>query len=148
MSKVEEVEVNTHESEESEEYDMGEEEQDGGDEEDEEDGSDDDNDQENRMPIDLSTNEVYRGICTLLEDEEGNNILEYISLLHTELIGINKSLENLRGLRKDMSRIADCLEGYVSMSMKQSEKPLEKPLEKSSEKSSNKDKSSRTTSKK
>jgi hypothetical protein len=44
------------------------------------------------------------------EYDDGNNILEYISLLHTELIGINKSLENLRGMRKDISRIADCAE--------------------------------------
>jgi len=72
----------------------------------------DDNEQHN-IPIDLSENEVYRGICTLLEDEDGNNILEYISLLHTELIGINKSLENLKYLRKDISRIADCAELFL-----------------------------------
>ena len=72
----------------------------------------DDNEQHN-IPIDLSENEVYRGICTLLEDEDGNNILEYISLLHTELIGINKSLENLKYLRKDISRIADCVELFL-----------------------------------
>jgi hypothetical protein len=65
---------------------------------------------EHNVPIDLSQNEVYRGICTLLEDEDGNNILEYISLLHTELIGINKSLENLKNIKKDISRIADCAE--------------------------------------
>jgi len=63
-----------------------------------------------RIPIDLSQNEVYRGVCTLFEDEDGNNILEYISLLHTELIGINKSLENLRSIKKDISRLADCAE--------------------------------------
>ena len=72
-------------------------------------GSDD----EERVPIDLSQNEFYRGICTLLEDEDGNNILEYISLLHTELIGINKSLENLRSMRKDIGRIADCVELFM-----------------------------------
>lgn len=69
-----------------------------------------DENQQERIPIDLSENEFYRGICTLFEDDDGNNILEYISLLHTELIGINKSLENLRGMRKDISRIADCAE--------------------------------------
>lgn len=67
-------------------------------------------DDDERVPIDLSENEIYRGVCTLLEDEEGNNILEYISLLHTELIGINKSMENLRLIRKEMTRIADCAE--------------------------------------
>lgn len=69
--------------------------------------------EEERIPIDLSENEIYRGVCTLLEDEEGNNILEYISLLHTELIGINKSLENLKGIRKDMTRLADCAELFL-----------------------------------
>ena len=69
--------------------------------------------EEERIPIDLSENEIYRGVCTLLEDEDGNNILEYISLLHTELIGINKSLENLKGIRKDMTRLADCAELFL-----------------------------------
>jgi len=65
------------------------------------------------IPIDLSENEIYKGICTLLEDEDGNNILEYISLLHTELIGINKSLENLKSIKSDIRRIADCAELFV-----------------------------------
>jgi len=75
-----------------------------------EDAEDDDGEDDERIPIDLSQNEVYKGICTLFEDEEGNNILEYISLIHTELIGMNKSLEFLRGIKKDLSRIADCAE--------------------------------------
>jgi len=79
----------------------------------EEETEDSDVNEQHNIPIDLSENEVYRGICTLLEDEDGNNILEYISLLHTELIGINKSLENLKYLRKDMSRIADCAELFL-----------------------------------
>jgi hypothetical protein len=73
-------------------------------------------DDEQHVPIDLSENEVYRGICTLFEDEDGNNILEYISLLHTELIGINKSLENLKNIKKDISRIADCAELFLKSS--------------------------------
>ena len=82
----------------------------------EEEESEEENDsenQDNRIPIDLSENEIYKGVCTLLEDEEGNNILEYISLLHTELIGINKSLENLRLIRKDITRLADCAELFL-----------------------------------
>jgi hypothetical protein len=75
-------------------------------------------DDEERVPIDLSQNEVYRGVCTLFEDDDGNNILEYISLLHTELIGINKSLENLRLIRKDITRLADCAELLVKGSKK------------------------------
>ena len=77
---------------------------------DEQDEQDEDNE---RIPIDLSENEVYRGICTLFEDEDGNNILEYVSLLHTELIGINKSLENLKNIKKDIGRIADCAELFL-----------------------------------
>ena len=67
------------------------------------------------LAIDLIENEVYRGICTLFEDEDGNNILEYISLLHTELIGINKSVEYLKGIRKDIGRIADCAEQFLKL---------------------------------
>ena len=93
------------ESEEEEETEENESEEDSDEEE--------DDDDEERVPIDLSQNEIYRGVCTLLEDEEGNNILEYISLLHTELIGINKSLENLRLIRKDITRLADCAELMV-----------------------------------
>jgi hypothetical protein len=87
------------------------------DEDDEEDDEEEDEDQEGgNMPIDLSQNEIYRGVCTLLEDDDGNNILEYISLLHTELIGINKSMENLRGIRKELTRIADVAELMVKSS--------------------------------
>lgn len=85
------------------------------DEDDEEDEEDEDQEGGN-MPIDLSQNEIYRGVCTLLEDDDGNNILEYISLLHTELIGINKSMENLRGIRKELTRIADVAELMVKSS--------------------------------
>ena len=97
---IEQSMASKEESEESGSQEGGEE---GEDDEDEE-GDDD------VRPIDLSENEIYRGVCTLLEDEDGNNILEYISLLHTELIGINKSLENLKGMRKDITRLADCAE--------------------------------------
>ena len=87
------------------------------DEDDDEDDDDEDDEQEGgNMPIDLSQNEIYRGVCTLLEDDDGNNILEYISLLHTELIGINKSMENLRGIRKELTRIADIAELMVKSS--------------------------------
>ena len=61
--------------------------------------------QEGGVNIDLSDNDFYKGLCTLLEDEGGNNILEYISLLHTELIGVNK---NLRAMNKNMGVIAKC----------------------------------------
>ena len=84
-----------------------------GTENDEEECTGEEEEDDERVPVDLSENEYYRGICTLLEDEDGNNILEYISLLHTELIGINKSLENLRTIRKDIGRLADCAELFL-----------------------------------
>jgi hypothetical protein len=89
----------------------------------EEDEQDDEQGDEQRIPIDLSQNEIYRGVCTLLEDDDGNNILEYISLLHTELIGINKSLENLRLIRKDITRLADCAEIFFKVKKEKHEKP-------------------------
>ncbi len=49
------------------------------------------------------------------EDEEGNNILNYISLLHNELQGLNEQMKNVRLIRKDMGRIADSLEKLVSL---------------------------------
>ena len=103
-------------------------------EDNEEDNEENDEDDENKIPIDLSQNEIYRGVCTLLEDEDGNNILEYISLLHTEMIGINKSLENLRLIRKDISRLADCAELYIKSSKNLSleEKEKEKKVVKKS----------------
>ena len=106
MSAVEEQSQLQNEDHEEELVDSGDEEDSGSEQEG---GSD----EEERVPVDLSQNEFYRGICTLLEDEDGNNILEYISLLHTELIGINKSLENLRSMRKDIGRIADCAELFM-----------------------------------
>lgn len=82
-------------------------EQSGGD--DDEDSNDDEEDNQSagssNVAIDLSENEFYKGMCTLLEDQEGNNILEYISLLHSELIGHNKTM---KAIRKDLSTIAEC----------------------------------------
>lgn len=80
------------------------------DEDDEQEGRESDEDIDNKVHIDLSDNDYYKGLCTLLEDEHGNNILEYISLLHTELIGVNK---NLRLVRKEMNRMANCAEIMV-----------------------------------
>ncbi len=94
----------------------------GEDEDDEEDGDEDGDDDDDdvdgddqsgvssHVAIDLSENDIYKGICTLFEDENGNNILEYISLLHSELIGHNKTMKSIK---KDLSRIADCAEMMV-----------------------------------
>jgi hypothetical protein len=77
-------------------------------------GSDSD-DEEGEYEIDLSDNEIYKGIYSLFEDEEGNNILNYISLLHNELQGLNEQMKNVRLIRKDMGRIADSLEKIVTL---------------------------------
>jgi hypothetical protein len=63
--------------------------------------------------IDLTDNKIYQGMCTLFEDEDGNNILEYISLLHTELININKNMEYVKSIKDDIHRIANSVESYV-----------------------------------
>ena len=98
--------------------DNNEEDEDGDEDGDDEDGDGDDDDEDgdgeddqsggsSHVAIDLSENEIYKGICTLFEDENGNNILEYISLLHSELIGHNKTMKSIK---KDLARIADCAE--------------------------------------
>lgn len=89
-------------------------------------------DEEDDCAIDLSQNEIYKGICTLFEDEEGNNILEYISLLHTELIGINKSMENLKGIRKEITRLADIAELMVKNKRESSNSSVASVKDKSS----------------
>jgi hypothetical protein len=71
----------------------------------EEDEEDNQSGGSSNVAIDLSENEFYKGMCTLLEDQEGNNILEYISLLHSELIGHNKTM---KAIKKDLSTIAEC----------------------------------------
>jgi hypothetical protein len=71
--------------------------------------------------IDLSDNEIYKGMYSFFEDEEGHNILDYISLLHTELIGMNKTLLNVKLIRKDMTRIADAVEALVSLNQSEME---------------------------
>ena len=105
----------------------------------EESEEDESQESDNRIPIDLSQNEIYRGVCTLFEDEHGNNILEYISLLHTELIGINKSLENLKSIKKDISRMADCAELFVKSAAGSTVQSIPNPPEKKKHSKSTKD---------
>lgn len=96
------VEEEHSDDEDDDEDDDDEDEQSGDEEEDEEDNQ---SSVSSNVAIDLSENEFYKGMCTLLEDQEGNNILEYISLLHSELIGHNKTMKSIR---KDLSTIAEC----------------------------------------
>ncbi len=76
---------------------------------------DDDDEEESEYEVDLSENEIYKGLYSFFEDDEGHNILDYISLLHTELIGIGKTMTNLKVIRKDVTRIADCFEKLVAL---------------------------------
>jgi hypothetical protein len=95
-------------------------------------GSGSDSDEEDgEYEIDLSDNEIYKGIFSLFEDEEGNNILNYISLLHNELQGLNEQMKNFRPLRKDVGRIADSLEKLVSLKEAEMEEKKAKKAEKS-----------------
>lgn len=84
-------------------------------EEDDEDEDEEYDEEDDKIAIDLSDNPVYRGLCTLLEDDEGNNLLEYISLLHSELIGHNKTM---KGIKKDLGRIANAAEQFLKSSDK------------------------------
>lgn len=72
-----------------------------------------DSDDGSSVNIDLTNNEIYQGVCTLFEDEDGNNILEYISLLHTELINMNKTMEGVKSIKDDIHRIANAIEAFV-----------------------------------
>jgi len=79
------------------------------------DESEEEEEDDSEYEIDVSENEIYKGIYSFFEDDEGHNILDYISLLHTELIGIGKTLTNVKVMRKDMTRIADSLEKLVAL---------------------------------
>lgn len=103
LSKFEEAE----EEEEVDEYDE--------EDDDEEEVEDSDAGSDDKIAIDLSDNAVYRGLCTLLEDESGNNLLEYISLLHSELIGHNKTMKLIK---KDLGRLANAAEQHLKNSNK------------------------------
>ncbi len=83
----------------------------GGDDEEE----DEDEEDASEVNIDLSDNDFYKGMCTLLEDDNGNNIVRYIDLLceHTKEIGDN--VKHLEGMRQDIHRIAKCFEKLVSL---------------------------------
>ncbi len=80
-------------------------------------GDEEDEDEEDasEVNIDLSDNDFYKGMCTLLEDDNGNNIVRYIDLLceHTKEIGDN--VKHLEGMRQDIHRIAKCFEKFVAM---------------------------------
>lgn len=77
-------------------------------------------DESSAINIDLTENNIYQGICTLFEDEEGNNILQYIGLIHTELIAMRHSLESVKDMKDDIHRIANAIETLVKAQVKSS----------------------------
>jgi hypothetical protein len=78
-----------------------------GSEEEEEDGSE--------VNIDLSNNEFYKGMCTLLEDDNGNNIVQYVDLLCDNTAAISENTKHLEQIRNDIHRIAKTFERMVSL---------------------------------
>lgn len=78
-----------------------------GEEEESEDGSE--------VNIDLSNNEFYKGMCTLLEDDNGNNIVQYVDLLCDNTAAISENTKHLEHIRNDIHRIAKCFERMVSL---------------------------------
>ncbi len=77
-------------------------------------GEDDDEDG-SEVNIDLSNNEFYKGMCTLLEDENGNNIVQYIDLLCDNTAAISENTKHLEHIKNDIHRIAKCFERMVSL---------------------------------
>ncbi len=76
--------------------------------------SDDESDGE-EVNIDLSNNEYYKGMCTLLEDENGNNIVQYVDLLCDETKEIADHVKNLEHIRRDIHSIAKNFERFIEL---------------------------------
>lgn len=69
--------------------------------------------------IDLSENDFYKGMCTLLEDENGNNIIKYIELLCDQTKEVADNVKHLEGIRVDIHRIAKSFEKFVAIQEQQ-----------------------------
>lgn len=69
--------------------------------------------------IDLSENDFYKGMCTLLEDENGNNIIKYIELLCDQTKEVADNVKHLEGIRVDIHRIAKSFEKLVAIQEQQ-----------------------------
>jgi hypothetical protein len=87
----------------------------GSEEEDEEDEEEDDEEEGSEVNIDLSDNDFYKGMCTLLEDDNGNNIVRYVDLLCEHTKEISDNVKHLEGMRQDIHRIAKSFEKFVSL---------------------------------
>ena len=76
------------------------------------DEEDDDDDQNSDINIDLTNNDIYKALCTLLEDQDGNNILDYLNIIKDDIHELTKGVKSYK---KDIGRIADSLEKGVSL---------------------------------
>ena len=78
----------------------------------EEEEEDDEEDDESDINIDLTNNDIYKALCTLLEDQDGNNILDYLNIIKDDIHELTKGVKSYK---KDIGRIADSLERGVTM---------------------------------
>ena len=69
-------------------------------------------DDESDINIDLTNNDIYKALCTLLEDQDGNNILDYLNIIKDDIHELTKGVKSYK---KDIGRIADSLEKGVTM---------------------------------
>lgn len=74
---------------------------------------DDDDEEGSEVNIDLSENDFYKGMCTLLEDDNGNNIVRYVDLLCEHTKEISDSVKHIESMKNDIHRIAKCFEKLV-----------------------------------
>jgi hypothetical protein len=77
--------------------------------------SEEESDDGSDINIDLTNNDIYKALCTLLEDQDGNNILDYLNIMKDDLHELSKGVKNLSLLKKDVNRIADSLERGVAL---------------------------------
>ena len=84
-------------------------------EENEEEDEEEDEEEGSEVNIDLSDNEFYKGMCTLLEDDNGNNIVRYIDLLCEHTKEISDSVKHIESMRNDIHRIAKSFEKLVTL---------------------------------
>ncbi len=78
-------------------------------------GSDEESEEGSEVNIDLSNNEFYKGMCTLLEDDNGNNIVQYVDLLCDHSAALVENTKHIEQMRNDIHRIAKCFERMVSL---------------------------------
>lgn len=69
---------------------------------------------DSEINIDLTNNDIYKALCTLFEDQDGNNILDYMNIIKDDVHELVKGVKCLVSIKKDITRIADSIEKYVN----------------------------------